>query len=227
MTLTLLAAIVALLPVQDTPTRVTGKLPARALCLICSQSGEGEEKPAGAVAYKGRTHYFCNSGEIARFLKDPEAYLPAPVPRPAPIGSLPSLAGEARPVAASGRLTLVDFWATWCVPCVDALPALERLHQRRAPQGLSVVGVSIDVEGAAKVGPFLKKRRTPPTYPILLDTGDAWKGWGVKALPTLVLVRDGQIVRQWSGKIDLAQIEREIEGLLVAPTGGAAPPPAP
>lgn len=207
---------------QDPPRRVSGKLPDRALCLVCSQGGvEEEEKPAGAVAYRGKTYYFCDRAEIERFLKDPETYLPAPVPRPAPPFALPTPAGETvRLEAFAGRLLLVDFWATWCAPCVKAMPEMQRLHERYGGRGLSVVGIAIDAEGAKKVAPFLAKSRTRFTYPMLLDTRDLWQTWGVKSLPSLALVRDGHIVRHWSGKIDPKAVEREIKGML-----GAVPPP--
>ena len=80
---------------QEKAQRVTGKLPAKAVCFICSQNGETEEeKPAGAVAYKGKTYYFCNKGEVEKFLKDPESFIPAPVPRVAPAFTLKTPTGE-------------------------------------------------------------------------------------------------------------------------------------
>jgi thiol-disulfide isomerase/thioredoxin len=135
---------------QEKAQRVTGKLPAKALCFICSQNGESEEeKPAGAVAYKGTTYYFCNKGEVERFLKDPEAFIPAPVPRAAPTFTLKTPTGATVTLESlKGKLVLVDFWATWCVPCVKAMPDLQKLHTQYAAKGLTVVGISIDDEGA-------------------------------------------------------------------------------
>ena len=52
-----------------------------------------------------------------------------------------------------GRLVLVHFWATWCVPCVEELPALQRLATRLAPQGLEVIAVNAQ-ENAARIRPF-------------------------------------------------------------------------
>ncbi|MFY8053561.1 MAG: redoxin family protein [Armatimonadaceae bacterium] len=202
---------------QEKAIRVVGKLPAKASCFICLQNGETElEKPAGAVTYKGRTYYFCNKGEVDAFIKDPESFIPAPLPRPAPAFSLPTAAGGPLSFESiKGKVTLVDFWATWCGPCVKAMPAVQKLHETYAPKGLSVIGISIDEEGAKKVGPFLSKSKVKYTYPIALDNADVWKAWGVRSLPTMVLVSDGQIVKHWSGAVDLKDVERAIRDALL------------
>jgi thiol-disulfide isomerase/thioredoxin len=204
---------------QDKPTVIKDKLPKSAVCLVCSQGGEehGEEKPAGAVAYKGKTYYFCNKNEVTAFVKDPEAYIPAPLPRPAPAFSLKNVAGETVSLAelSKGKVLLVDYWATWCAPCVKAMPDLQKLHEKYAAGGkFSVVGISIDEEGVKKVQPFLSKSKTKYTYPILLDAGDTWKQWGVKALPTVLLVKDGQIISSWAGKIDQKTVQTAVQDAL-------------
>ena len=198
---------------QEKAQRVTGKLPAKALCLVCSQSGEGEEKPAGAASYKGKTYYFCNSGEIERCLKDPEAYIPAPLPRPAPPFALKTPSGETVTLespALRGKLVLVDFWATWCVPCVKALPEMQKLHGKYAAKNFTVIGISLDEEGAKKVVPFLAKSKVKLTYPILLHGETIWQEWGVKSVPSVLQVKDGQILKHWSGTIDPKEIERAV-----------------
>jgi thiol-disulfide isomerase/thioredoxin len=206
---------------QDKPTIVKDNLPQKAVCLVCSQGGEehGEEKPAGAVAYKGKTYYFCNKREVEAFVKDPDAYLPAPLPRLAPAFSLKRVTGETATLAelSKGKVLLVDFWATWCGPCVKAMPDLQKIHEKYATGGkFSVVGISIDEEGAKKVAPFLAKSKTKYTYPILLDAGEVWKQWGVKSLPTVVLVKDGQIVGSWAGKVNLKEVEAAVMKVLEA-----------
>ena len=202
---------------QDKAIRVTGKLPAKASCFICLQNGETElEKPAGAVNYKGKTYYFCNKGEVDAFIKDPETYIPAPVPRPAPAFSIPSPSGATINFdSVKGKVTLVDFWATWCGPCVKAMPTLQKLHETYSAQGLSVIGIAIDEQGAKKVGPFLEKSKVKYTYPIAIDNADVWKAWGVRSLPTMVLVKDGQIVRHWSGMVDFKDVERTVRDALM------------
>ena len=83
---------------------------------------------------------------------------------------------------------LVDFWATWCVPCVQSLPELEALHRRYGPLGLTIVGVSVDgPRNFARVRPFVASRGL--TYPIVLDRdGRLQQSYQVLAVPTAVLI---------------------------------------
>lgn len=203
---------------QDEPVVIKDKLPSKAVCLICSErgAGHGEEKPAGAVAYKGKTYYFCNKAEIKSFLKYPEGYLPVPIPRPAPALTLKTVTGETVSLADfAGKVVLVDFWATWCPPCVKALPEMQKLHETYAAgNNFSVIGVSLDEEGLKKVGPLLAKSKTKFTYPLLLGNTDTWRKWSVRSLPTVLLVKNGQIVRSWSEKVNHAEVEAAIKEAL-------------
>jgi hypothetical protein len=77
-----------------------------------------------------------------------------------------------------------------------------------------VIGISLDEEGAKKVIPFLAKSKTKLTYPILLNGETIWKDWGVKSVPSVLLVKDGQILQHWSGQIDVKEIERAVQARL-------------
>jgi thiol-disulfide isomerase/thioredoxin len=92
-----------------------------------------------------------------------------------------------------GRVVLLDFWATWCGPCVASIPHLIELHQKYADQGLVIVGhtdgSSMDVEG------FIAKKSIPYLISIGGDIGDAY---GVTGIPHVVVIDpDGRIV--WQG----------------------------
>jgi peroxiredoxin len=83
---------------------------------------------------------------------------------------------------------LLDFWATWCAPCVQSLPELEAWHRRYGPLGLTVVGVSVDgPRNFARVRPFVASRGL--SYAIVLDReGRLQQSYQVQAVPTAVLI---------------------------------------
>ena len=87
----------------------------------------------------------------------------------APTFRLPTLDGGAVDLAAlRGKVLVVNFWATWCPPCVEEMPSLEKLHRVLGPEGLVVLGVSAD-EDEATLRAFVQKAGV--TFPILRDPG--------------------------------------------------------
>lgn len=85
-------------------------------------------------------------------------------------------------------LTVIDFWATWCKPCIKSIPKLVEISEEFQDQGVSFVGISIDgPRNLAKVKPFA--RSLGVTYPILLDTNSEVMGkLGVQAIPSLLII---------------------------------------
>lgn len=186
------------------------ELPAKAECLLCD--GHGLEKPVGGVRYKGKTYFFCNSKEIAEFKKDPEAHVPPVLPRPMPPFDLADeLGGNWNAGAMTGKLVLIDFWATWCGPCKEMFPTLEKLHAAYAPRGFEILSVSID-EKRPDLDKFLKSKKFP--NPVLHDTKQTWAAWGVRSIPAVFLVKDGQVIAQWKGKAKRESLEAAIKGNL-------------
>jgi thiol-disulfide isomerase/thioredoxin len=110
-----------------------------------------------------------------------------------------------------GNVVLVDFWATWCTPCVEKLPYVQKLHEKYAGQGLVVVAVhSVKAE---EMDTFLQKHEY--SFPMALDTGETARRFGIEGIPQYVLIgRDGKLVH--SGLKHSPPDEAEIERLLAA-----------
>jgi peroxiredoxin len=85
-----------------------------------------------------------------------------------------------------GQVVLINFWATWCPPCLAEMPAMERLWQQHRDRGFVLVAVSVDTD-PAKVPPFVAEHRL--TFPIVLDPRmEVAARYGVRALPSSFLV---------------------------------------
>jgi thiol-disulfide isomerase/thioredoxin len=151
---------------------------------------------------------------------------------PAPQMSLLQLTAERYDHAyADHAVTLVNFWATWCKPCREEMPALQRLIDKHGARGLSVVGILFDPrsddEGARRYLDEVGAR-----YRILrgnLETLQSWGGIGM--FPTTFLVdREGKIVRRYVGASP-AQVEglvQDVEAVLAGkPLGSMVMPEAP
>lgn len=120
-----------------------------------------------------------------------------------------------------GKVVLVDFWATWCSPCLEELPLLVKMEAKYRQRGLRLLTVSCDEpEEAAGAGQFLEKHGAPrPGYLKKVDDDEKfinsvdpmWSG----ALPALFLYdRSGRLVKSFVGETEMAALEEAIQKLL-------------
>jgi len=143
----------------------------------------------------------------------------------APAFSLTTLDGK--PLNSSdyrGQVVLLDFWATWCVPCQTEVPRFVAFQQQFAKQGFRVIGISMD-DSPQPVRKF--RARYKMNYPVALGTIKVAKAFGgVLGLPrTYLIARDGTIVKQYDGAADLDAMEKDIHRLLETEPLAAPPPP--
>lgn len=120
-----------------------------------------------------------------------------------------------------GRVVLVNFWATWCLPCRAEMPLLERMWRRHASEGFVLVGLSVDRAGPAVVRAWLEERGV--TYPVAIVGGAVEQGFGgIRGIPTSFLLdRSGRIVHRVVGPLAPASLELAVRRLLSRPPGGA------
>ena len=135
----------------------------------------------------------------------------------APDFNLPDLEGQRVHLKAllKGGPVLVDFWATWCKPCMKAMPKLIEIHKTYKDRGLTVLGVNADgPRSQAKVKPFVRTRGI--SFPVVIDgDGGVMRRMQVQALPTTVLIaQDGEVVYRHVGIGDEKGLVEAIEALL-------------
>lgn len=183
----------------------------QAVCAVCGpREGSGFEPVKARATYKGKEYAFCTVKCKVEFLKNPVEFLATDEGKPAPAFALKTLDGK--PVSLAdyrGKVVLLDFWGTFCPPCVKALPELQALHARYGARGFAVIGMTVDERL-----PMVKKATSQAkvTYPIVRATAAEWASYKVNALPSLVLIgRDGKIVKRYGGEADRAAMLAEIE----------------
>lgn len=117
----------------------------------------------------------------------------ASVSGPAPNFTLKSLDGKNVKLSElAGNVVLINFWASWCGPCLQEMPLLNAIHKKYEPLGFTVLGVNVE-ENSANAKAFLADRGVD--FPVLLDTKNkVSKLYDVIAMPTTVVVdRDGNM----------------------------------
>jgi thiol-disulfide isomerase/thioredoxin len=116
-----------------------------------------------------------------------------------------------------GKVVLLDFWATWCGPCKQQMPALQQLHEALPPDRFALLSINID-----QLPPEPRRKAIAATvsargvtYPVLLDDGRTQAAYGVERIPTAFLIDpQGRVARVHRGLLSAQELNDEVQRLL-------------
>lgn len=124
-----------------------------------------------------------------------------------PIEDVEWVRGEEIQTWKAGDVYVIDFWATWCPPCIEEMPSMERLNEVMAGDDFVMLAINTEENGRSVVPAFLQK--TPYTFPILYDDkGVVQKRYGVFKFPeSFIILKDGTIAEKIIGPLDWSSLE--------------------
>jgi thiol:disulfide interchange protein len=164
------------------------------------------------TTYAGRT---ADPQEFLAFLN--KGALPAAAPAAEPPAQqaavLPGIDGK--PIDISGKVAVLDFWATWCAPCIQEIPAFNQLQKQLGDKGLVVVALNTDKQSAADLQPFLA--RHPIGYSTALAPDSLKKQYNVgdEGLPvTVILDRSGKLIQRFEGFTEEPKLRAAIQAAM-------------
>ena len=115
-----------------------------------------------------------------------------------------------------GKVLILDFWATYCLPCKDEIPFLNELYKTYRDKGLEVIGVSIEGVGEEVIRPFAEMMRI--SYSIFLGGDDIIEAYDIQYIPlTYILGKDGRVRMKEIGfkkEVSIPKFKRQVEELL-------------
>jgi thiol-disulfide isomerase/thioredoxin len=116
-----------------------------------------------------------------------------------------------------GKVVIIDFWATWCPPCIFQIPELNRLaaaHRERSD--VVVIGISVDAGGRSVVAPWVEEHAVE--YTIVCGDEELAAEFGVFGFPTLVIIGpEGEIASRHVGLVEYEALEELVAGLTSVP----------
>jgi peroxiredoxin len=136
----------------------------------------------------------------------------------APEFTFTSLQGSAMRLSElRGKVVIVEFWATWCPPCKEAIPELNKVSEKFRDRSVQLLGISVDKGGDApsRVSAFVKEHAV--VYPVMVDNGSVNVAYGVSGIPVMFIIdKEGKVVKRHMGFFPgLAEtLSKEVEELL-------------
>jgi thiol-disulfide isomerase/thioredoxin len=180
---------------------------ALALCVAWAFACGGEGEPAGqAEAAEARAEMPASGGDaapVAAAAEDDDRV-------DAPSWELPDLEGN--PVSSSryaGKIVVMDFWATWCPPCLFQIPILNAVQAKHTNDDVVVIGVAVDAEGAEVVAPYAEENGIE--YQLVMGDEGLARKFGAPGFPALAIVSpEGKIDSMHVGLIEEEDLEAAI-----------------
>ena len=152
--------------------------------------------------------------EGARHNSHSKGARPGAIGSPAPEFSLQDLSGKPLDLAGyNGKVVLLNFWATWCTPCRGEIPQFVDFQNTYGPQGLQLLGISMD-DDPKPVREFYQQFRM--NYPVAIGNATVAESYGgILGLPvTFLIAPDGRIAAKYVGATDMAALQQKIQSLL-------------
>ena len=115
-------------------------------------------------------------------------------------------------ITADDNRLVLNFMAAWCGPCIDELPALNKLHKRYKDRGFQIIGISIDLEGPDAMQPIVKKLKIE--FPVYWCGEKAIDKFKLNAIPMLLFIRQGEMVERLHGNQPEKFLDQKIREFL-------------
>jgi peroxiredoxin len=150
---------------------------------------------------------------LETFFGGPQEGMPPSVGHPAPSFVLTGDDGQAVSLQAyQGRPVVVNFWATWCVPCRAEMPELQSVYRAWEGQGLAVIGINL---GEDQEAVWAFRHELGLEFPLLLDTlGRVTAEYGVRGLPTTLFIgREGRVAYIHNGALSRRTLDEHLRGI--------------
>lgn len=194
-----------------------------------SPSGGGGHKPAVPNPWQRRMPLIICLLVLGYWYLKPSTgagFMRVPMPKvAAPAWSLTNLHGQRVDSSTfSNRVVVLNFWATFCPPCIREIPDLAAFHLAHSNQPVAVVGISLDAKPPEAIRAFVEKHQVP--YPVVLgDAAVAEAFGGVAQIPsTFIIGPDGTFAARYLGAMTREELERVLAILLPSSAGGSSPP---